>query len=124
MNVCIPTNTNFGLQSEIAPNFGQALWFMVIDSDTMETVAVDASDTAQRDKPINMDAILCKGMSEKLYVTLRGQGLPIYGTRARNVAEAMADFFEGELRDLADYSCCGGSNPDCDSKHVDGSLSS
>ncbi|HJV92861.1 MAG TPA: hypothetical protein VJ572_05245 [Azonexus sp.] len=119
MKICLPTNDNIGLQSEVAANFSAAPWLLVVESDTGDILVIDATDTSQRDKPISMDLIMCRGMTEHLYHALRAQGVPIFGTRARSVAEALADFAEGNLRDLADQTCCKGPDAECDGNHVD-----
>lgn len=120
MKICLPTNTNLGLQSELATNFSAAPWLQVIESDTLETLVIDATDTSQRDKPIDMDLIMCRSMTQGLYQALRAQGVPVFGTRAKSVAEALADYQEGDLRDLAADVCCKGSDPECDGDHLDG----
>lgn len=122
MKICLPTNTNLGLQSELAANFGAAPWFLVIESDTLKTLAIDRTDAIQRDRPITMDLIMCQSMTQQLYTTLRTEGVPIFGTYAKTVAEALTHYQEGDLRDLADNVCCGGSRVDCNSDHLDSDI--
>lgn len=119
MKICLPTNNNLGVQSEIASNFGAARWLQIIDSETMETRLIDMTDIEQRRQPIAMDLILCRGMSGEMYEALRVQGVPIYGTRSQSVAAALADYHEGDLRDLASISCCKGEDVACDGNHDD-----
>lgn len=120
MKICLPTSTNFGLRSELADNFSDAPWLQVVESDSMETLlVVDANDEEQTSEPIDMDVIVCRGMLEGLYRSLREQGVPIMGTRAKTVAGAILDYADGKLHDLADNECCNGSDPDCDNKHLE-----
>ena len=91
MKICLPTQTNLGLQSLIAPNFGASPWLLVVESDSLEILAIDRTDVSQRDMPISMDLIVCQGMSEQLFNTLREEGVPIVGTRAQTVSAALVD---------------------------------
>lgn len=120
MKICLPTNDNLGLQSEIAANFSAAPWLQVIDSETLTVNVIDVLDGSQRDKPIDMDLIMCRGMTEHLYQALRAQGVPIYGCKAQRVGEALDEFRAGDLRDLADWNCCRGTRDDCDGEHLAG----
>ena len=119
MKICLPTHTNLGQQSEIAVNFGSSPWLLIVESDTLEMLAIDRTDVTQRDQPISMDLIMCQSMSEGLYKTLREAGVPIFGTRAKTVAEALADYQEGDLRELGANICCKGSDADCDGEHLE-----
>lgn len=119
MKICIPADTNVGLQSAVAANFGAARWLLVVDSDSFAIHCIDVLDPDQRDKPIDMDMIMCRGMTEHLYGVLREQGVPIYATRSRSVAAVLDDFRAGELQDLAEATCCQGTRPDCDHEPED-----
>jgi len=120
MKICLPTNTDLGLQSELAENFSAAHWLQIVESDTMETLdVVDATDDSQRSEPVVMDLIVCRGMLEGLYQSLRAQGVPILGTRATSVAGAIIDYRDGNLHDLAAVECCKGTDPNCDSDHLE-----
>lgn len=118
MKICLPTQTNLGLQSRIAPNFGTSPWLLVVESDSLEILAIDRTDVSQRDMPINMDLIACQGMSEQLFNTLHEQGVPIVSTLAQTVSAALADYEEGNLRTLG--TCCQGRHADCDGDHLEG----
>lgn len=118
MKICLPTNTNLGLQSELAENFSAAPWLYIVESDSMEVIeVVDVTDDSQREEAIVMDLIVCRGMLQGLYESLRSQGVPIFGTHAQSVSGAVIDFRDGNLHDLAAVECCQGSDPNCDSDH-------
>lgn|GEM_PF-6810659 len=117
MKICLPAYADEGMQSILAPNFGAAPWLLVFDSDGKPLESIDRQDIAAQDREIHMDLIMCRGMTELLYASLRGQGVPIYGTTARTVEGALADYARGDLVDLLDMSCCHGSRADCDSGH-------
>ena len=120
MKICLPTNNNLGLQSELASNFSDARWLLVVESETQETRAIDMSDDDQRRQPVELDIIVCQGMAEVLYKSLRAEGIPIYGSRAKNVAGALVDYWEDDLHELTRGGCCKGELADCDGDHVDG----
>ena len=44
MKICLPTNDNLGLQSEIASNFSSPPWLLVVESETQQTLAIDVKD--------------------------------------------------------------------------------
>ena len=119
MKICLPTNGNLGLQSEIASNFSSAPWLLVVESETQQTLAIDMSDEAQRRQPVELDVIVCHGMPEVLYKSLRAEGIPIYGCRSRNVAGALVDYWEDDLHELASAGCCKGERAVCDGDHLD-----
>ena len=114
MKICLPANNNRGLPSELASNFSVAPWLLVVESDTQETLAIDMSDDEQRKKPVTFDIIMCQGMPEELYQALRAEGISIYGTRSKSVAGALADYWEDDLHDLKNFSCCKGLEAACD----------
>ena len=120
MKICLPTNDNLGLQSEIASNFSSAPWLLVVESETQQTLAIDMSDEALRRQPVELDVIVCHGMPEVLYKSLRAEGIPIYGCRSTNVAGARVDYREDDLHELASAGCCKGERAVCDGDHVDG----
>ena len=120
MKICLPTNDNLGLQSEIASNFSSAPWLLVVESETQQTLAIDMSDEALRRQPVELDVIVCHGMPEVLYKSLRAEGIPIYGCRSTNVAGARVDYREDDLHELASAGCCKGEHAACDGDHVDG----
>ena len=120
MKICLPTNNNLGLQSDLASDFSAAHWLLVVESETQETLAIDMSDDVQRKQPVELDVIVCHGMPEVLYKSLRAEGIPIYGTRSKNVAGALVDYWEDDLHDLTSAGCCKGDRAACDGDHVDG----
>ena len=114
MKICLPANNNRGLQSEIASNFSVAPWLLVVESDTLQTQAIDMSDDEQRKRPVTFDLIMCQGMPDVLYQALRDEGVSIYGTRSKSVAGALADYWDDDLHDLKNFSCCKGDLASCD----------
>lgn len=123
MKICLPANNNSGLQSELASNFSAAHWLFVVESESQETLSIDLSDDEERKKPLVFDIIICPGMPVDLYQTLSEQGIPIYGTRSKSVAGALADYWEDNLYVLENFSCCKGAQADCDDAHVAGASS-
>ena len=122
MKICLPTNDNRGLQSEIASNFSSAPWLLVVESETQQTLAIDMSDEVQRRQPVDLDVIVCHGMPEVVYKSLRSQGIPIYGTRSKDVAGALVDYWEDDLHGLVSAGgCCKGDRAVCDGDHIDDS---
>lgn len=120
MKICLPTNSNLGLQSELASNFSAAHWLFVVESESQEILSIDLSDDEQRKKPLVFDIIICPGMQLDLHQTLTAQKIPIYGTRSKSVAGALADFWEDNLYALENFSCCKGGQTVCDDAHVGG----
>ena len=119
MKICLPTNDDLGLQSEIASNFSSAPWLLVVESETQQTLAIDMSDEVLRRQPVELDVIVCPGMPEVLYKSLRAEGIPIYGCRSTNVAGALVDYWEDDLHELTSAGCCKGERAVCDGDHVD-----
>ena len=109
MKICLPTNDNLGLQSEIATNFSSAPWLLVVDSVTREYLGIDASSGACRVTPLHIDAIVCAGgIGRGMFNGLRGRGIQVFNSDALTVEEALAELAGGSLIEVTEVECCGG----------------
>jgi predicted Fe-Mo cluster-binding NifX family protein len=109
MKICLPTNDNLGLQSELASNFSAANWLLVVESETQETRAIDMSDEEPRKRPVDLDVIVCAGgIGRGMFNGLRSRGIQVFSTDAMTVNDALAELAAGSLIEVAEVECCGG----------------
>ena len=109
MKICLPANDNLGLQSEIASNFSSAPWLLVVESESLQTRAIDMSDEAQRRQPVDLDVIVCAGsIGRGMFNGLRGRRIRVFNSAALTVDEALAELTGGSLSEVREVECCGG----------------
>ena len=98
MKLCIPVSGNDGLASEIESHLPAAQHLLFFDTETRQHVHVSLREPGQGDdKQIRMDAVLCGSIDHGTLRHLIGHGIEVYGTDARTVAHAVAQFENGEL---------------------------
>ena len=98
MRLCIPVSQDKGLESVIEPYLPNAEYFLFFDTETR--LYDHFSLRAIKDQPddrVLMDAVLCGSINRVTLLTLMTQGVKVYGTEALVVAQAIAEFENGEL---------------------------
>ena len=111
MKLCIPVSGNDGFESEIEPNLPAAQHLLFFDTETRPHVHISLCKPEQGDdEQIRMDAVLCGSIDRGTLRHLIGHGIEVYGTSARTVAQAVAQFENGELSAVAMPAggCCSG----------------
>ena len=98
MKLCIPVKFPEGLDSQIEPHLPQAAFLAFFDTETRSVDAVSLREPKAGDEQhMNFDAVLCGSISRVVLRTLAMQGVQVFGTAATTVAEAVAQFENGEL---------------------------
>ena len=98
MKLCIPVNAPNGLESLLEPHLPRAEHLLFFDTETRlcEEISLrDSSAGAAADIPIH--AVLCGSINRVTLRTLIEQGISVYGTEAQTVAQAIAQYENGEL---------------------------
>lgn len=119
MKLCIPVKSRDGLDSQIEPHLPHAAFLAFFDTESRSVSAVSLREPKPGDEQhMNFDAVLCGSISRVVLRTLAMQGVQVFGTAATTVAEAVAQFENGELAAADagedDHQCsglggCGGS---------------
>ena len=98
MKLCIPVNAPNGLESLLEPHLPRAEHLLFFDTETRlcEEISLrDSSAGAAAD--IQIHAVLCGSINRVTLRTLIEQGIAVYGTEAQTVAQAIAQYENGEL---------------------------
>ena len=98
MKLCIPVALPDGLESIIEPHLPSAEHLLLFDAETRLYEEVSLRDQeAGASEAIQLDAVLCGSINRATLRTLMEQGVNVYGTAAKTVAQAIAQFENGEL---------------------------
>ena len=98
MKLCIPVNSPNGLESLIEPHLPRAEHLLFFDTETRSFEQISLREThpgAAAD--IEIHAVLCGSINRVTLRTLIEQGIAVYGTEAQSVAQAIAQYENGEL---------------------------
>lgn len=122
MRICIPTMGDAGLEETLHGHFGSATSFTICDTDTDEVTTLANTNTHLSHgncQPLqalgneNLDAILTGGMGRRAVMKMNEGGIKVYQLQGATVAEALAAFKAGELKELTADMACGGHGSGC-----------
>ena len=109
MKLCIPVAAPNGLASMIEPHLPQAGYLLFFDTELRSCEEVSMRElTEGAGEGIVMDAVLCGSINRITLKTLLEQGVAVYGTDAKSVEQAIAQFENGELQPAVLGGGCGG----------------
>lgn len=110
MKLCLPVALPNGLESLIEPHLPSAEHLLFFDTETRLCEEVSLRDQAAgAGETIQLDAVLCGSINRATLRTLMEQGVTVYGTAAQTVAQAIAQYENGELEAAAPQGGgCGG----------------
>ena len=109
MKLCIPVAAPNGLASIIEPHLPQAAYLLFFDTELRSCHEMSMTNLNEADgAEILMDAVLCGSINRITLKTLIEQGIAVYGTEAQTVAQAIAQFENGELQAAVLGGGCGG----------------
>jgi len=98
MKICIPVTSPEGLESAVEPHLPDAAHILIFDLLTRQYEQIDlAAQNPASSTPVRMDAVLCGSLNRMTLRALAQQGIKIYGMAAETVAQAIAQFENGEL---------------------------
>jgi predicted Fe-Mo cluster-binding NifX family protein len=120
MKICIPTQDERGLDSELFGHFGSAPFFTVVDSESGE-VEVRPNDNTHHGhgacQPMrqlgsrSIDAVVCQGMGRRAVASLKESGVRVLvvneGT-GHTVRDVVAAAREKRLQPLSERDACWG----------------
>ena len=131
MLVCIPTNGNAGLDDTVCGHFGSAAYFTIYNSESGELTILENGNadhvhgscqprTKLGDHEIN--AIICGGMGRRAIEALNAEGIRIFQTDSRDVAQVVEQIKSGDLREMDLQTACRGHGYDHGQDHRTGEL--
>jgi predicted Fe-Mo cluster-binding NifX family protein len=116
MKICVTTMGDDGLEERVAPHFGRAPTFTVVDSDTGEVNVVKNTGNhmgGSANPPdlvgsTGADVLLCVNLGRGAIGGLRVRGITVYTGASGTVKETMVMFESGELSPADENSACAG----------------
>jgi predicted Fe-Mo cluster-binding NifX family protein len=117
MRLCIPTDTDGGLEAPVSAHFGSAPYLTLVDSESgavevvVNRMAHHAPGTceAARGLPDHaVGAVLCFGVGRRAFAVLQHLGIGVYVTDSAQAGAAAEAFRAGRLRALDPAKACGG----------------
>jgi predicted Fe-Mo cluster-binding NifX family protein len=109
MRICFPVEQDSGLDSPVCGHFGQAPFFLVVDTDTMEVADVigqDGQGEHGRCRPVALlkgsaiDAIVVGGIGQGAIANLSAQGIRVVRAAPGSVRENLELIRAGRLGDF------------------------
>lgn len=98
MKLCIPVNSPNGLDSLLEPHLPRAEHLLFFDTETRSFEQLSLRETPPGGgADIEINAVLCGSINRVTLRTLIEQGIAVYGTEAQTVAQAIAQYENGEL---------------------------
>lgn len=116
MKLCIPVLENHGLESNLSPHFGKAPAHLVVDSETRQILsALERSERAEGEcAPITemakrgVEAVVCGGLGQGAFARLQAQGIQVFRTEHKTVANLLADLSRQALAPMDPAGLCAG----------------
>ena len=100
-------STGADVHSQVSDRFGRARWFVIVDSDTGETTALEGRgyqaahgagvSTAQMLIDQGAGAVVAEMFGPNAVTTLKSAGVRMYEARGMTVNQAVSAFTEGSL---------------------------
>ncbi len=116
MKLCIPVLEDKALASPVSPHFGKAPGYLLVDSETGQVLsAIDRSDRAEGEcAPVSemarlgVEAVVCGGLGQGAFARLQAQGIQVFRTEHKTVADLLAALARHELAPMDPASLCAG----------------
>lgn len=117
MKICIPVETNDGLDSRVCGHFGSAPFFLIVDSDTDACDAITNNGAHHAHgmcQPLAMlaghdlDAVVVGGIGRGALLKLQAGNIGVFLSEHATVRATMDAHKEGTLRPVSLDNVCGG----------------
>lgn len=115
MKICLPVLQDQGVDSFISGHFGSAPFFLIIDSNSLQTKIIPNKDQHHAHgmcQPLAMigtdsfDAIVVSGMGAGALNKLNNAGKKVYKTELKTVKETLDAINAGKLVELTPQATC------------------
>ncbi len=116
MNMCIPVESDAGLQSIVSPHFGSAPTFLIVDTDTGDFETVENSNSTHAHgacQPLsvlgghNVDCVVVGGIGVGALNKFRAADIQVYLSPHRTVQETIDAFNARTLQPVTPKTACG-----------------
>lgn len=115
MNICIPVESDAGLQSSVNAHFGSAPVFLIVDTDTGDTRAVGNRNRVHSHgmcQPLAalagqaVDAVVVGGIGVGALNKFRAANIQVYLSQYRTVQETVDAYKAGSLQPVTPQTAC------------------
>ena len=115
MRICIPIETNEGLEAKTFAHFGSAPYFLIYDADKETFEVISNSDKHHMHgmcHPLkalenqNINAVVCRGMGARAVQKLNGDGIRVYKAITETVDEIIKRYKEDFLEEITLENAC------------------
>ncbi|MGD2185833.1 MAG: NifB/NifX family molybdenum-iron cluster-binding protein [Desulfobacterales bacterium] len=115
MKICIPTETDQGLEATVTAHFGSAPFFTIYDTDTKILEHIGNRNLRHMHggcQPLlalngeAADVVICGGMGARAVQKLAGGGIKAYKVKGATVNEALTNYVEGRLNQITPLNAC------------------
>ncbi len=115
MKICVPTETNEGVNALVYGHFGSAPYFTIYDTQTNTAEVIDNANQHHAHgmcQPMgaltgkNVDAVVTGGMGARAVQKLNEGGVKVYRAIPGTVADIAGQFTKGGLEELTVHNAC------------------
>ena len=115
MRICIPTETNEGLNAKVHGHFGSAPFFTIYDTEKNTVKTIDNTNAHHAHgmcHPIgvlgtdSVDAVVCQGMGGRAVQKLNESNIKAFRATAETVAAIVKKFEAKELEEITIENAC------------------
>ena len=115
MKICMPTETDLGLNAVVMAHFGSAPFFTIYDTDTKTVEHIGNLNQhhlhggCQPLLALNgraVDVVICGGMGARAVQKLGEGGIKVFKVNGSTVKAALANYFKGQLNPITLLNAC------------------
>ena len=116
MNICIPVESDAGLESAVSAHFGSAPLFLIVDKDTESYQVIQNTNSTHAHgmcQPLAalagqaVDSVVVGGIGVGALGRFRAANVQVYLSRFRTVRETVDAFRAGALQAVTPRTACG-----------------
>jgi predicted Fe-Mo cluster-binding NifX family protein len=117
MKICIPVETNNGMESMVYGHFGSAPYFAVYDVDTRGLEMIENDDSQHVHgmcNPLgalegkNIGAVICCGMGARAVAKLNASGIKAFRKTQGTIEDVVRDFAANRIEEITSEGACQG----------------
>ncbi len=115
MRICIPTETQDGLNAQVFGHFGSAPYFTIVDIESGEIRMLDNANAHHSHgmchplgalTGLSIDAVICQGMGARAVQKLNEAGIKAFQAQGQTVAAIIARCKANELSEITMEGAC------------------
>lgn len=114
MKVCVPTNSQGGLEDSVCEHFGRAPTYTVVDTDTGQVMVIrnNSEHMGGAGKPpeqivaTGASALVCSGLGPRAIDMLGSYGIAVYIGATGTVKQAVEEYKQGRLEPATKDTAC------------------